>query len=49
MPDRAATREVSVSNPSTSPERDMRRSYVRVVVVWLLVLGGLYLLQSMFS
>nr|QMS48031.1 hypothetical protein WG33_0230 [uncultured bacterium] len=31
------------------PLNDMRRSYVRVMVVWVLVLAGLYGLQSWFS
>jgi hypothetical protein len=28
---------------------DMQRSYARVLVVWVLVLGGLYLFQQYFS
>jgi hypothetical protein len=35
--------------PSEASDVDMRRSYVRVVVSWLLVLLGLYAFQEYFA
>jgi hypothetical protein len=36
--------------PERSPEQDeMRRSYLRVLVVWILTLAGLFALQEYFS
>jgi hypothetical protein len=38
--------------PSAAPpqnERSMRTSYVRVLVVWVIVLASLYALQQYFS
>lgn len=35
--------------PGDRPLTDMQRSYIRVVVVWVLVLVSLYGLQSCFA
>ena len=35
--------------PVTRPVPDIRRSYVRVIVVWLLQLLGLFALHAYFS
>jgi len=35
--------------PVTGPGHDIRRSYVRVIVAWLLQLVGLYAFHAYFS
>jgi hypothetical protein len=35
--------------PSEADDRDIRRSYVRVLVVWIVTLAGLYLFQAYFA
>ena len=35
--------------PVTGPVHDIRRSYVRVIVVWLVQLLGLFALHAYFS
>jgi hypothetical protein len=35
--------------PGTPETEDMRRSYIRVLVVWVLVLAGLFAFQEYFS
>lgn len=38
------------TRPERSPEQDeMRRSYLRVLLVWLITLAGLFALQEYFS
>ncbi len=37
------------SPPGTAPVHDIRRSYVRVIVVWLLQLLGLFAFHTYFS
>jgi hypothetical protein len=34
---------------SEEPRRSMRSSYIRVVLIWLVVLAALYVLQTSFS
>jgi hypothetical protein len=40
---------MAVIPPVTGPVPDIRRSYVRVIVVWLLQLLGLFALHAYFS
>ena len=40
---------MAASPPVTGPVHDIRRSYVRVIVVWLLQLLGLFALHVYFS
>ena len=47
--DRAVGLEWRMPAGLTSSARDMRRSYLRVVVVWAATLLGLYVLQQYFS
>ena len=40
---------MAASPPSTGPVHDIRRSYVRVIVVWVLQLLGLFAFHAYFS
>lgn len=35
--------------PSETEDVAIRRSYVRVLIIWVITLAGLYLLQAWFS
>ena len=38
-----------VPSPLLDASRDMRRSYIRVIVVWVITLAALYAFQEIFS
>lgn len=41
--------DVVPTMPGTPKSDDMRGSYVRVIIVWILTLAGLYAFQAYFS
>lgn len=41
--------QTTASGPPTAEGGRMRRNYLRVIVIWLVVLAGLYAFQEVFS